>query len=193
MNKIEDVITEYRNRIIEGEIVDLSPITEKELLDIVRLRNTPKMMYFLHQDYALTLEMQKSWYDKYLERKDDIYWVIKDKQGNVIGTNRLYDIKEDKCVQGSLMIDEKYSMGAPFTAEGMMLSIDFAFDNIGVKTIVNEDRHDNKNMNSISKHFGFEFLHESDIRGVKYMYYELYKENYKREQIEEIINLWLNR
>lgn len=186
-------VWDYRQKNIEGRIIDLSPVTEKDLVDIIRMRNDPKMMYYLNQPMEITLDSQKAWFEKYQERTDDLYWTIKDKDGLVVGTNRLYDITADKCVQGSLMVDTRYSRTAPYAAEAIMLSIDFAFDVLGVQTIVNEDRHDNKNMNSLSRRFGFQFLRETDIRDVTYNYYELQRNTYKREDIEEILNLWLSR
>lgn len=193
MKKVEEIIAEYRHKDLTGKIVDMSPVTEKDLVDIIRMRNDPKMMYYLNQPMEITLDSQKAWFEKYQERTDDLYWTIKDKDGLVVGTNRLYDITADKCVQGSLMVDTRYSRTAPYAAEAIMLSLDFAFDVLGVETIVNEDRHDNKNMNSLSRRFGFQFLRETDIRGVTYNYYELQRNTYKREEIEEILNLWLSR
>ncbi len=193
MSRIEDTIAEYRTKDLSGKIVDLSPVKKEDLSSIVRMRNDPKMMYYLNQPKEITLDSQKVWYSKYEERTDDLYWTIKDKSGLVIGTNRLYDITEDKCVQGSLMIDTQYSRTAPFAVEGILLSLDFAFDVLGVTTIVNENRHDNKNMNSLSRRFGFQFLRETDIRGVAYNYYELQPGTYKRDVVMEVLDLWLNR
>ena len=193
MKKVEEIVAEYRQKDLTGKIVDMSPVTEKDLVDIIRMRNDPKMMYYLNQPMEITLDSQKAWFEKYRERMDDLYWTIKDKNGMVVGTNRLYDITADKCVQGSLMVDTRYSRTAPYAAEAIMLSLDFAFDVLGVETIVNEDRYDNKNMNSLSRRFGFQFLRETDIRGVNYNYYELQKGTYKRDEIEEILNLWLSR
>ncbi len=91
------------------------------------------------------------------------------------------------------MVDTRYSRTAPYAAEAIILSLDFAFDVLGVQTIVNEDRHDNKNMNSLSRRFGFQFLRETDIRGVTYNYYKLRRDTYKRGEIQEILDLWLSR
>ena len=193
MKKVEEIVAEYRQKDLTGKIVDMSPVTEKDLADIIRMRNDPKMMYYLNQPMEITLDSQKAWFEKYRERMDDLYWTIKDKDGLVVGTNRLYDITADKCVQGSLMVDTRYSRTAPYAAEAIMLSLDFAFDVLGVQTIVNEDRHDNKNMNSLSRRFGFKFLRETDIRGVTYNYYELQKETYMRDAVMEVLDLWASR
>lgn len=47
MSKIEEIITRYREKDLPGKIVDLSPVKEKDLSSIVRMRNDPKMMYYL--------------------------------------------------------------------------------------------------------------------------------------------------
>ncbi len=189
----QEIVAEFRQKNICGKIIDLSPVTEKALPEIVRLRNTPKMIYYFNQAGEITLESQLEWYKKYLQRKDDLYWTICTKDGKIIGTNRLYDITPEKCEQGSLMVNENFSMTAPYAAEAIMLSLDFAFEVLGVNSIINDNRHDNKNMNSITRRFGFTFLREIEIRGVAYKYYELYKQNYKKSAVEEIIQLWLER
>lgn len=193
MNKIKEIIMDYRKKDLMGKIIDLSPVIKDDLSNIVRMRNDPKMMYFLNQPQKLTLESQMAWYDNYEKRTNDLYWSIKDKNGLLVGTNRLYEITKTKCVQGSLIIDSQYSRTAPFAIEAILLSLDFAFNTLGVQTIINEDRHDNKNMNSLSRRFGFQFLKKTDIRGITYNYYELQEKHYNREAIIEVINLWLNR
>lgn len=193
MNKAEEIVTEYRQKDLIGKIVNLSPVTEDDLSSIVRMRNDPKMIYNLNQVTEITLDSQNEWFRRYQQHNDDLYWTIKDKNRLVIGTNRLYNVTPDKCDQGSLMIDTKYSRTAPFTIEAIMLSLDFAFNILGVRAVINEDRHDNKNMNSLSKRFGFQFSHQKDIRGVAYNCYELKKENYKRDEINEVLQLWLER
>ena len=193
MNKIKDIIIQYRLKDIIGNIVNLSPANEKFVQDIIRMRNNNKTMYYLNQGKKLTIDDQIEWFKYYFLRYNDLYWIIKDKEERVIGTNRLYDITNEKCVQGSIIIDEQYSMSAPYAAEAIMLSINFAFNILCVNTIINEDRKDNKNMNSITKRLGFKFIMETDIRGIPYNYYELYPCNYNKKYLEELINLWIAR
>lgn len=190
---IEKIVTLYRNQKITGKFVDLIPLTENDLSDVVRLRNHPKMMYSFNQNYQLTLDMQKSWFVKYLGRTNDLYWKICSKDGGFLGTNRIYDITPEIADQGSIMVDPDNSMNGPVAAEGMLLSLVFAFDIIGVSRIINDDREENKKMNSLSKHFGFEYLYDIDIRGVKFRHYELEKDNFRRENVQKIIDLWVSR
>ncbi len=62
MDKIAKNVAEYRHKDLVGKIVDLSPVTEEDLPSIVRMRNDPKMMYYLNQPQEITLDSQKSWF-----------------------------------------------------------------------------------------------------------------------------------
>ena len=184
------IVSEYRNRIINGEYIDLVPLKEEHFNDVVRIRNQPKSKYFLNQQYDLTVETQSDWYQKYLQRDDDIYWVICDKKGTIIGTERLYDITANTCEEGSTIIDEAYAMKGPYTVETIHLALSFAFTTLKVNSIINTDRVDNKNINSISQKVGFKVAKQIEIRGVPYNYYVLDKENFQKEKLETIINFW---
>ena len=184
------VITKARETIISGSFIDLVPLKECHFSDVVRIRNQEKSKYFLNQNYDLTIEMQTEWYKDYLKRENDIYWVVVDKKGTVIGTERLYDITSDSCEEGSTIIDETYAMKGPYSVETILLAMDFAFNELKVKSIINTDRVDNKNMNSISQKVGFTLLKQIEIRGVPYNYYELNETNYQRDKIKKIIDVW---
>lgn len=190
---IERTVSEYRNKKIEGKVIDLVPLGVQDLPDVVKLRNHPKMMHFFHQEYQLTLDMQKAWFEKYLERKNDLYWKICSKDGAFLGAIRVYDITPEIADQGSTMLDPDRSMGGPEAAEALLLCLEFLFDKVGVERIINDNREDNKNMNSLSRRLGFEYLHDIEIRGVKFRHYELVKEKLRRDPIQKIIDMWVSR
>lgn len=189
----EEIVKKYRDTIIEGKCIDLVPLKEALLPMVVELRNQKRSRYFLNQSILLTLDMQKDWYNKYLERFDDIYWCIRNKENVMIGTVRLYDITEEACIQGSLIIDEKYSMGMPYALEAEILTIDFAFHVLNVNKVINDDRHDNKMMNSITKKMGFTFEKMIEIDGVPYKYYILEKSDSKTDKYKAILEEFMNR
>ena len=58
MSKVEEFIARYREKDLPGKIVDLLPVKEEDLSSIVRMRNDPKMMYYLNQSQEITLESQ---------------------------------------------------------------------------------------------------------------------------------------
>ena len=166
-------IKKYREEVFPGTTIDLVPLSPEYLGDVVRLRNQDNSRYNLNQSYAITLESQSEWYQRYLDRDNDIYWCIADKGGRIVGTVRLYDIDGTNCEHGSFIIGEEDSMGSPYALEAMILSIDFGFNVLGLETIECNDRCDNKNMNSITKRFGFVQVGNRDINGVQYNHYIL--------------------
>ncbi len=189
----QEIIKKYRNEIIEGLCIDLCPLNEDVLPEVVRLRNQERCRYFLNQSMELTLDMQHEWYENYLLRNNDIYWCVREKNGAIIGTIRLYDITEKSCVQGSVIIDEDYSMGMPYALEAMIMSLEFAFNILKVEDVINEDRCDNAMMNSVSKKLGFKFQKVVEIRGIPYNSYTLRKEYAKIDKYKNSLEKFMNR
>lgn len=187
------LINEYRNKVLYGKCIDLVPLNDEMLENVVELRNQRKSVYFLNQGSLLTLEQQKQWFENYKKRYDDIYWAVFDKTNTFVGTMRLYDITKSECVQGSFIIDEKYAKGTPYSLEAEVLSLRFAFDVLKVEKVINEDRADNANMNSLTQKLGFTFIKDTKVRDVDYKYYELTRNNLKTEKIEAVLDYWVNR
>ncbi|GFI32659.1 hypothetical protein IMSAGC013_04063 [Lachnospiraceae bacterium] len=187
------IVKQYREKIIEGKCIDLIPVKEELLPTIVELRNQERSRYYFNQSVLLTLEMQKKWYEEYIKRYNDIYWCIRNKEHVIVGTVRLYNITENSCDHGSVMIDEKYSMGMPYALEAEILSLEFAFDVLKVRQVYNDDRHDNKMMNSISKKMGFVYQNVIDVGGIPYNHYILEKENLKTEKYKAALDKFMDR
>lgn len=193
MSDYHDIVIKYRKQIIEGRCLNHVPVQENMLKRIIELRNDSRNAYFLNQNYKLSLDDQIKWFNSYLTRSNDLYWVIVDKKNNIVGTNRLYDIDDNQCVQGSIIVDEKHSLEAPYALESILLAIKFAFEKLKVATIINEDRYDNKVMNSITKRVGFEYKFDVDTRGITCKHYELTKKQFKERMLTETLETWLSR
>lgn len=197
MVNVEEIVKEYRNKPIEGRTIDLVPLKEEFCGNIVELRNKKRNMYYLSQGEELSLQKQLEWYKKYQKRYDDIYWCILKKNGDFIGTVRLYDINGDEKIleYGSFMIDEDYASEAPYAKEAGILGLDFAFDNLRVDQVITTIREDNGRMTGFAKRFGFEFAHSFLLRDIPYKYYLLSEEVYKnkRSSTDKLIDLWIKR
>lgn len=198
MNQILKVVLRYKNGIgLKGICIDLVPFQMKWVNDFVRIRNSEKNRYFFNQPYLITTESQRVWYEQYIQREDDIFWAVLKKSGEFIGTIRLYNIIPDKSIltQGSFMIDAEDAGEAPYALEAEVLSLDFAFQVLGIKGVINENRSDNKIMNNLSRKFGFQYIKDTDINGIPYKYYILNRQIYfeKRETVYSIIEYWGQR
>lgn len=196
-NRIIDIVKRYRTVRILGKFVDLVPFTLADSHNVIEIRNREKNLYYLNQAYLITSESQAKWYETYLNRFNDIYWCIYNKENKFIGTVRIYDIddKNDICDQGSLMIDDDVASSGPFAIEVEILTLDFIFEVLKIGNVVNEDRADNKVMNNLTKRFGFKHIKNTNINGVDYKYYILSKDDYKekRETFASIIEYWEQR
>jgi len=192
-NKCKDTIAIYRQKAIIGKIIDMIPYDPSYAEEVVRLRNTDRVRYFLNQDYESTLETQHKWYDDYLLRDNDILWVVKNKQGQMIGTNRIYDVDQNKAEKGSQIINEEFSLGAPFALESEIILVNFLFKKIGIKKIIAKIRDDNEKTKSMNVKMGFFETNYEIIRGVRYIIYELDNKDYNLSYFEDIINYWSNR
>ena len=192
-----EAVREYRQKDIHGVCADLVPFTMEYAAEFVRMRNEERNKYFFNQQQDLTVESQERWYEKYLQRNNDIFWAILDKKGKFIGTTRLYDIASDGSIleQGSFMIDERISGTAPYAIEANIMCLDFAFDVLKVNEIINRDRNDNKVMNNLSRKFGFKFVRNVEINGVPYNYSLCDRESYilVRGDIYALVKYWAER
>ena len=184
-----------KDQIIQGYYIDLHPYVFQHGETIVKLRNQEKSRYNLNQKETSTTEGQNKWYDGYMKRNDDIYWCIYNKEDKIIGAIRFYNIKYDGscCNQGSFIIDEVYAMSGPYALETEILTLDFVFDVLKINKVFNDNRVENKNMNSISKRIGFKFVEEFELDGARYNLYELTPNNYKKEALKKIFDKWRTR
>lgn len=190
-------VAEYRHRRVEGRIIDLVPFGEAWVKDFVRVRNAKRNLYFFNQPRPITEESQREWYLSYLERPDDLFWCILDKQGRFLGSVRLYDMDAGHSIlnHGSFMVDAEAADEAPYALDAELLSLDFAFDVLHVRQVINENRHDNRVMNSLSEKMGFVFVKDTSIGGVPFKYHLLYEDAYrkKRAAVERIVTYWAGR
>lgn len=194
---VSEIVQEYRNKALCGKLIDLIPLTQNDFENVVDLRNEEKNRYFMAQKQLLTVADQEKWYESYSDRNNDLYWCIFDKKKRFIGTMRLYDISLDCEIldQGSFMIYEKYAQEAPYAIEAELLSLDFAFNVLNIKSIINEDRADNKIMNNLTKKIGFTYIKDTIINGENYKYYLLNEKDYlsKRDKLAKLIERWDSR
>ena len=191
------VILELRNRDIVGKCVILRPASAKYAEDILELRNRPKNMYMFNQSYLITLEGQTKWFGSYEHTTDDIYWCVLDKNERFIGTIRVYSIdpEGEHCEEGSYVIDNEVADEAPYAVEAKMLALDAAFDKLQIKTMINDNRADNKVMNNMDNQLGFDKGFITQIRGVDYLHRILSASDYhkNRHKFSALVDYWSKR
>lgn len=185
----------YRENDIEGVCLILHPLALEDSAEIARLRNISKNKYFFNQKFDVTVDSQREWIKHYLEKCDDIYWGICRKSDNrIVGTIRLYNIDfiSGICEEGSYLIDEDYSVEAPYAIESKIMALDIAFDEFGIKCIINKNRFDNDVINRLDDKLGFGEYEDEEIGGIKYQKRVLTINDYrrKRKKLYSIVDYW---
>ena len=190
-------IKEFRNRDIEGKCVILKPATTAYAENIVKLRNQSKNLYWFNQTDDITLNSQKEWFESYAQAEDDIYWCIFNKENHFIGTIRLYgiDLNGEFCEEGSYVIDEAVADEAPYAVESKMMALDVAFGELEIKTMINDNRADNKTMNNIDNQLGFNKGTIVKIREVDFLHRVLTADGYWKNRVKfsSLIDYWNER
>ncbi|PLS17882.1 hypothetical protein CVD28_09315 [Bacillus sp. M6-12] len=193
MNK--EIVYSLRKTKLIGSTIDLIPYSDKYEREVIRLRNQQVNRYFLNQDFELTLTSQKEWYEKYLGRNNDIYYLVQNKEGNVIGTNALYDIdfKENLCEKGRQIIDPSETLKGPYALEAELMILDIAFNVLGCNQIIAKIRQDNGKVLNMNKRLGLKIKDSVLVREIPYFVLELKKSSYKPDQFKKIIDHWCQR
>ena len=187
------VVADFRTKRIEGDFVTLVPYDINHAENVVALRNQPHALYFFNQRTCSSMESQSSWDSAYLQRDNDIYWLIMTSDRRIVGTNRLYDIDGIQAEKGSLVIDAVFSLEAPYTLEAELLCLRFAFDTLGLERVVTRTRHDNRTMESINRRFGFIETGSEKRDGVQFNIFSVERGDFRPDRFQAVINHWRKR
>lgn len=97
---------------------------------------------------------QVVWLDNYRIRNDQVYFIIENKAGEVLGTVRLYDVQGDSFCWGSWILKK----GAPKKAaiESALMVYSFAIDYLGFKQSHFDVRKGNESVWRFHERFGAE-------------------------------------
>lgn len=112
---------------IPGTTVDLRLVAVEDAEFILSLRLEPAINRFM-SPVRNDVGAQARWIEEYLERNLlglEYYFIIESKQGEKLGTVRMYDIESDRFTWGSWMVRPGSPKGTG--TEGAMLMYRFAF------------------------------------------------------------------
>lgn len=166
----------YFNGIVEGKFVNLKSVTVDDAEFTRNIRLDPDFAKFF-PPLNITLEQQKQWIENHQTKEGDYFFVVWDKEGNRIGTISVYDFADKCCESGRLAIK-----GNAFqSTEAQMLIFKFAFEILGMETVVGYIFADNERAIRFNKQFGC-VLEEPEIHDNGHM---MVKATYTREAVEK--------
>lgn len=166
----------YFEQVIEGRFVDLKSVTVDDAEFTRSIRLDPEFADFFPK-LNNTIEQQKHWIESHKTKEGDYFFVVWDKNGNRIGTIAVYDFVGTCCESGRLAIK-----GNAFQSiEAQMLVFKFAFETLGMDTVLGYIFADNDRAIRFNKQFGC-VLDEPTLQDNGYM---MVKATYTREAVEK--------
>jgi RimJ/RimL family protein N-acetyltransferase len=176
-----------------GKTVDLLPFSPEHAEATAKLRNAPNARAFFDQAEFSTKESQEAYFKLYAQRDDDLYWVIAEKTGEIVGATALYGLTPQTGEKGRLILDEAASKRGPFALEAELLLISFALDELKLPEITTVVRPDNSKMNSLNNRLGFRPVGPYELRGRMYVQFRLDPKDYAPENFAPLIDYWASR
>jgi RimJ/RimL family protein N-acetyltransferase len=139
--------------IIQGCNIDLKKVDLTDAEFIYNLRSDSDMNRYIHaMPEGYSISSQKEWIMKQLQDEYDYYFIIKNKNGNALGTISIYNIDtEEKTAELGRWI----SYGNPIqNTESAIMIHDFGFEVLGLETIYTCTMNTNDKVKSFWKRFG---------------------------------------
>lgn len=163
--------------VLQGTYVNLREVELTDAAFILTLRTDERKSRFIHKTEN-NLEKQIEYLERYKQLDNEYYFIVERKDGQLIGTERLYDIRENSCILGSwLMVD---GASAAEVLEGDILLKNFAFLYLGMREIRFDVRKGNKRVIRYHINWGSELISENEID----YFFCLKKEVFTKNQVK---------
>lgn len=130
----------YKDCLIEQDIY-LREINKDESELYRALRNREDNCHFFMNEQLITEEMQKKWYDSYLENDTEIMFSIYEKKTNFfLGAVSLYhiDSMEHRAEVGRIIVDKQIASGKGYAAQAIHGIVQYGCSSFGIKEYVAE-------------------------------------------------------
>ena len=180
--------------IIQGKTVRLRSVEERDARVTHEMRSDPEKSRFFHASTG-TVEDQLEFIKRQRKKEGDYLFLIEDNNGNPIGMKGLYAYDP---VEGTIESGRFVGFGSQVqNIESLLLSFDFAFENLKVNRINMAALENNSVMLGIQKKFGAVFTYKEKLDGFdsenlhSYLTREAYLSN--RPKIEMLVNRFANR
>lgn len=166
----------YYDGVIEGKFVDLKSVSVDDAEFTRNIRRDPDFSRFF-PPLDNTVEQQRAWIASQQKKGGDYFFIVWDKSGNRIGTISVYDIVGKCCESGRLAVK-----GNAFqSTEAQLLIFKFAFEYLGMDTVLGYIFADNDRAIRFNKQFGC-IMDEPEMHNNGHW---MVKATYTREAVEK--------
>ncbi len=146
--------------VLEGKNIDLREVKLTDAEFILSLRCDEKKSQFLHKT-EFDLPKQTAYIAAALQKTDEYYFIIQSKNGESLGTIRIYDIQDNSFEWGSWLI--KDGVNANVSVESVLLMYNFAFYTLNLQFALLDVRRANKSVRSFHLKFGAKIIREDEL------------------------------
>lgn len=138
-------------KFIAGTSINLRDITLDDVEFVFALRSDAKKSRHIHA-ISQDIEEQYSYVRRYLTKSNEWYFIIEAKDGEQLGTVRIYDIKGDSFCWGSWIIKD----GAPMKTalESALLVYEYGFYTAGFSKVHFDVRKENVRVQKFHESMG---------------------------------------
>ena len=164
--------------------IEIRQLDEEDLELLRKWGNDKETTKFLRKIDFITEEMQKRWYESYLENNKELFFAIRDTNilNRTVGSLALYEWnKEDStCEIGKIQIGDVEAHGKGIGRKTLVMAMKIAFRAIGVKKILASVHPDNVQAYHNDMKIGFRVIGETDsVVGGKELLLEMLEEDVK--------------
>lgn len=178
--------------IIEGITVNMRSVIPEDAEITYAMRMDQEKVRYMHK-ISGTVEDQKNYIINQNKKPGDYLFLVVDKLNKPIGMRGIYDVKEDSAESGRTI-----GYGNAFqNMEALLLGFDFAFNTLGVSTVLMDAAANNTSVRGIQKKLGaieYKKQYLEDL-GYEYVFSTLDKETYyeKRKSIHNMIEKYAKK
>jgi len=126
--------------IVEFENLELRPLVRNDIQKLREWRNDKASTRFLRPIGYITQEMQKRWYENYLNDSNIITFAIQEKEklNCLVGSCSLYDFKEGVAEFGKIQVGDERAHGCGIGRKATVMILKVAFEELNIQKIVAE-------------------------------------------------------
>ena len=142
---------------IERNNVKLRQLEESDI-ELLRVwRNNPENSKYLRKIGYITPEMQRKWYENYLQNDDEIAFAIVETHfvQDVVGSVSLYNFSDQRAEFGKILIGNEKAHGKKIGYTATVAVLKIAFDVLNLEEVFLECNHDNHAAIRVYEQAGF--------------------------------------
>lgn len=155
--------------------VTIRPLLAEDIELLRQWRNDKDNSKYLRQIPYITQEMQKKWFENYLQNNDEICFAIIEAQtlNRVVGSLSLYNFSDKSAEFGKILIGDVEAHGKGVGYNAIHAVLDIAFNELGLEKVFLHVYDNNKVAVHLYDKVGFKTVSSKNVQGMKENYMEI--------------------